>query len=251
MNRLLVALALGAGAVLTGCGYNIVPEPPTDMPRADGKALPLRVGVRDAAVVGASASQELGGKVVDALRQSGLFKDVERIAPEDPGRGYDAIVLTTYKNTTSDSMIGFVFPPCLIPFVDFCIVPLGKVSIDIGAELNVTVADGGGQAIKSYTEKGAGECQYLPFPGLFPFNLALIGPDSSCHIDKGPQAAFQLALAKVVADLERDRATLAAGARPAAPAEDSGAPPAGSPSSESAPRPAAAPASGAKPWWQN
>ncbi|MDE2313821.1 MAG: hypothetical protein KGL04_06580, partial [Elusimicrobia bacterium] len=64
-----------------------------------------------------------------------------------------------------------------------------------------------------------------------------------CTADAGPEAAFQLAMAKIAQDLISDRDDLAglirqsAQAAPSAPAQDQAAP-------------SAAPASGGKPWWQ-
>jgi len=238
-TRSCAVAVLAAALLLPGCGYNIVSDSPKDVSRAEGKPLPLKLAVRDTAVEGAAQpSSEIADKFVAGLRQSNLFADVTRIASGQNPAGYDAVLQVSYKDTTDQRSLGFVFPPCLIPFVDLCIIPFGKVHIDIGAELNASLMDVDGQTIKSYAEKSSGSCQYVPFPGLFPFNLALIGPEVSCHNQEGPQAALQMALAKLVDDLVHDRSVIA-GHRRAAPAE-----------AESTPSETPASASGEKPWWK-
>lgn len=241
-TRSLTAAAFAALSLLAGCGYNIVPEPPKDLPRADGKPLPQRLAVRDVIIEGAEKpSQEQAEKLVEALRHANVFSDVQRVGAGADASAFDAVLQATYKDTTEQGNIGFVFPPCLIPFIDLCIIPLGHVNIDIGAHLSAAVADGDGRTIKTYDENASGKCSYLPFPGLFPFNLALIGPETSCHNSEGPQAAWQMALAKLVGDLIQDRAALSGARRRAAE------PAAENPGSETAP---AGATPGEKPWWK-
>ncbi|MHB2026550.1 MAG: hypothetical protein ACYCPQ_07920 [Elusimicrobiota bacterium] len=234
---------------LSGCGYNIIPSPPQNMPSASEKSLPLRVAVRDMQIVDAPQPEidEKSKELAAALRQSHLFKDVKRLGQGGNWQGYDAVITASYKDETDQSGIGFVFPPCLIPFVDFCIIPLGKVSIALQAELHLTISDGAGQAVKSYAETPTATCEYVPFPGLFPFNLALIGPDVSCHVNEGPNAAFQMGLAKIISDLIGDRDSFkdfqAQNTRVRAAMQEQR-----QSDDNNAPVPASAPAQ--KPWWQ-
>ncbi|HEX4047407.1 MAG TPA: hypothetical protein VH309_06210 [Elusimicrobiota bacterium] len=249
----MTAAAFAALAALSGCGYNIVMEPSPDSGAAAGKPAPIRVAVRDVVLDGQDGGPDAdkAGLLVDALRKTNAFKDVQRVGPNDPVRGFDAVVAASYKDMTEASTIGFVFPPCLIPFVDFCIVPLGQVGIDLGGELRAAVADANGRQVKSYDETSKGECSYLPFPGLFPFNLALIAPETACHVSEGPKAGYQAALAKVVADVVRDRAAIVDAARGAAETrqtEQAG----DTPATDAIPA-TDAPKSAApqgKPWWQ-
>jgi hypothetical protein len=182
-----------------------------------------------------------------ALRSTGLFQDVRHVAGSGPAPGYDATIVAAYKDETDPGMIGFVFPPCVIPFVDLCIIPVGKVHIALAGTLQAGVADASGQPIKAYAEKATGACEYIPFPGLFPFNLALIAPEVSCHNQEGPEAAFKMAVAKLAADLAKDRDLFApsAGRAPRPQAVNVRAPAAETSS------PAAAPAAPGKPWWQS
>ncbi len=258
-RRILAALFLPCAALLASCGYNIMPPPPVSMPQSSAAPIPARVALMNVVIqdgesdqgggaFAAAQNQDPGevdqktGEVLTALKQTQLFQDVERV-----GQGgmlnSGATIKVSYLDKTDANPVSFIIPPCIVPFVDLCILPLAPATNAIGAEVHLEVDSAQGVMLKSYSETSKGECGYWPFPGLFPFNLFLIPTVTHCTADAGPDAAFQLAMAKIAQDLISDRDDLAdlirqsAQAEPSAPAQGQAAP-------------AEAPASAEKPWWQ-
>ena len=243
--KLSPALLLPCAALLASCGYNIIPPPPVSMPQSSAPPIPARAALMNVAIKDDNSADDVEQKsneVLAALKQTQVFQDIERAGNQLP-LNTAAVVRVSYADKTEQGSIGFVFPPCLLPLVDFCILPLGTVNIDIGAEVRLDVDAPNGQLLKSYSETSKGTCSYVPFPGLFPFNLGIIPEDVHCHTDAGPDAAFQLALAKISQDLINDRDGLASLIRQGVQASPSVL-------DQNQTAPAAAPASGEKPWWQ-
>jgi hypothetical protein len=244
-----LTLAAACALALTGCGYEIIPAAPATMPQDAGrKPLALRVAVRELQTSADTPPNVVpegplpGDQMLTALRQSHLFRDVIRVGADANTEEYDAVVTASYHDGAGNLNIGFVFPPCLMPLVDFCIVPFSKVSMHGVGVLRASVATGDGREIKSYVENSTADCSYLPFPGLFPFNLALIVPQTKCE-ELAHTTPFQLGLAQFVADLIKDRAAFALAPRAAPrPAPGAGA--------ESGAAPSSGPASTEKPWWK-
>ncbi|HVC09332.1 MAG TPA: hypothetical protein VNH15_05280 [Elusimicrobiota bacterium] len=236
----------------SGCGYNIEPPPPVSMPQSSEAPLPTRAALLNVVIQDGQPDEidQKSNEIMTALKQTGVFKEVER-AGQGNVLGASLIVRTSYLDKTDQNPISFIIPPCIVPFIDFCILPLGQASNDISAEVHLEVDNTQGMMLKSYSETSKGQCSYWPFPGLFPFNLFLIPTVVHCTTDAGPDAAFQMAMAQIAKDLIGDRDDLADLMRqsptPPAPAAATGQVPADNQAPAGSPAPAA-PAQ--KPWWQ-
>ncbi|HVA66878.1 MAG TPA: hypothetical protein VNK24_08130 [Elusimicrobiota bacterium] len=257
-NRFKVLSALLApGAVLVfslglaGCGYNIAPPPPVSMPQSNEAPLPTRAALLNVVIQDGQPDEidQKSNEILTALKQTGVFKDVER-AGQGSVLGANLVLRTSYLDKTDQNPISFIIPPCIVPFIDFCILPLGQASNDISAEVHLEVDNTQGVMLKSYSETSKGQCSYWPFPGLFPFNLFLIPTVVHCTDDAGPEAAFQMAMAQIAKDLIGDRDDLADLMRQSAAAAPAVAPEQ-APAQNQAPSDSPSPAAPAqKPWWQ-
>ena len=234
MNRILSLLLL-AVLGLTGCNrYSITPEAPRAMPLSRDGALPLKVGVvENEKGIGVRGWRPRAGnerRLTDALRYSGLFREVES-APAEAG-GYDLIV--SWSATLRHHVGIFPFLPLCDPLILGCFMDNTDRS---EAQAEATVKDAAGSVVKSYSAHQEETLVYQ------------IG--ALRHREDCLQAALENAVAQLVNAFINDRPfyarlkSHARGAAPPAPAPAAEEPAAPAPAPESSavqPAPAPAPA---------
>ncbi|MDE2313224.1 MAG: hypothetical protein KGL04_03510, partial [Elusimicrobia bacterium] len=150
--KLSPALLLPCAALLASCGYNIIPPPPVSMPQSSAAPIPVRAALLNVAIANDTPDDidQKSSEVLAALRQTQVFKDVERV-----GQGgmlnSGATIKVSYLDKTDTNPISFIIPPCIVPFVDFCILPLAPATNAIGAEVHLEVDSAQGVMLKSYS----------------------------------------------------------------------------------------------------
>lgn len=147
---MLILLAVGLGPA--GCAYQIRPEAPSAMPLTRAGALGLRVGVvEDAKALRGNMQWLRDGrdprKVTDALRYSGLFREVEGVRPGQAS-GYDLIV--EWSMDLRHHVGIFPFLPLCDPLILGCFLDNHDWS---RASIQASVTDGYGKRVKDYAEE--------------------------------------------------------------------------------------------------
>lgn len=222
MTKLFGAAFMAGLLSVTGCmHYTLKPEPPAAMPRSEAPALPLRVGVvldeqRSALTVGNTPQDvsqmrymlenkgyALGPKFAQALRQSKLFQDVryplrltrEALADVD-------LVLSAqfgYK-FVQDPLQGLkVVFVCFTGFITGAV--LRETSHHM-AQGVITVEDAAGRSVKTYDETVDVTADSM---------VSMFAEMRT--MEKGPPAAADNVIAKLVQSLIDDRDLLARAAK--------------------------------------